>query len=78
MRISESGRLRLGVENFAIDKKQIGGLGEVSSGDVSSCLEELTDCGFLRRLSSLSTTFSGAEDAPVQPCDIDRSRRNAA
>lgn len=25
-------------------------LGEVSSGDVSSCLEELADCGFLRRI----------------------------
>ena len=36
------------------------GLGEVSSGDVSSCLEELTDCGFLRRYNAFGAVKKGA------------------
>ena len=38
----------------------IEGLGEVSSGDVSSCLEELTDCGFLRRYNAFGSAKKGA------------------
>ena len=38
----------------------IKGLGEVSSGDVSSCLEELTDCGFLRRYNAFGAAKKGA------------------
>ena len=38
----------------------IAGLGEVSSGDVSSCLEELTECGFLRRYNAFGTAKKGA------------------
>ena len=38
----------------------IEGLGEVSSGDVSDCLDELTDCGFLRRYSAFGAAKKGA------------------
>lgn len=38
----------------------VAGLGETSSGDISECLEELTDCGFLRRFGALGTLKKGA------------------
>ena len=36
------------------------GLGEVSNGDVSDCLDEVADCGFLRRYSAFGTAKKGA------------------
>jgi hypothetical protein len=38
----------------------IEGLGETSSGDVSECLEELCDCGFLRRYNTYGVFKKGA------------------
>ena len=35
-------------------------LGEGSSGDVSACLEELTECGFLRRYNAFGAAKKGA------------------
>ena len=50
-----------GERNSGLTREEvIKGLGEASSGDVSSCLEELTDCGFLRRYNAFGAAKKGA------------------
>ena len=50
-----------GESNRGMTREEVvDGLGEVSSGDVSSCLEELTDCGFLRRYNAFGAAKKGA------------------
>ena len=50
-----------GERNSGLTREEvIKGLGETSNGDVSSCLEELTDCGFLRRYNAFGAAKKGA------------------
>ena len=50
-----------GEKNSGLTREEvIAGLGETSSGDVSSCLEELADCGFLRRYNAFGAAKKGA------------------
>ena len=50
-----------GERNSGLTREEvIKGLGEASSGDVSACLEELTDYGFLRRYNAFGAAKKGA------------------
>jgi hypothetical protein len=51
----------LGERKSGLTREEIiEGLGEGSSGEVSACLDELTECGFLRRYNAFGNRRKGA------------------
>ncbi len=51
----------LGERKSGLTREEIvDGLGEESSGDITACLEELTECGFLRRYNAFGNHRKGA------------------